>query len=69
MVTVFDPKGDVDLLRRIDADVEGARRLGEFFMFHLGHPDISVCFYRLGIDKEIAWSAAWSARKRWDVKR
>lgn len=40
VVIVFDPKGDVDLLRRVFAEAERAGRGGEFFMFHLGHPDI-----------------------------
>ena len=41
VVIVFDPKGDIDLLRRIYAESQRAGRADEFFMFHLGHPEIS----------------------------
>ncbi|MFO1333459.1 MAG: type IV secretion system DNA-binding domain-containing protein, partial [Piscinibacter sp.] len=48
VVIVFDPKGDVDLLRRVFAEAERAGRGGEFFMFHLGHPDISARYNPVG---------------------
>ena len=48
VVIVFDPKGDIDLLRRIYAEAERAGRLGEFFMFHLGHPEISARYNPVG---------------------
>ncbi len=48
VVIVFDPKGDVDLLRRIYAEAERAGRLDAFFMFHLGHPDISARYNPVG---------------------
>lgn len=40
MVIVFYPQCDIDLLRRIFAEAERAGRLGEFFVFHLGHRQI-----------------------------
>ena len=48
MVIVFDPKGDTDLLRRIYAEAERAGRSGEFFVFHLGHPEISARYNPVG---------------------
>jgi conjugative coupling factor TraD (TOL family) len=42
VVIVFDPKGDADLLRRVYAEAQRAGRADAFFMFHLGHPDISA---------------------------
>ena len=48
VVIVFDPKGDIDLLRRIYAEAERAGRSGEFFMFHLGHPEISASYNPVG---------------------
>lgn len=48
VVIVFDPKGDVDLLRRVYAECQRAGRLDAFFMFHLGHPDISARYNPVG---------------------
>ena len=48
VVVVFDPKGDVDLLRRVFAEAERSGRAGEFFMFHLGHPEISARYNPVG---------------------
>jgi conjugative coupling factor TraD (TOL family) len=48
VVIVFDPKGDVDLLRRVFAEAERVGRAGEFFMFHLGHPEISARYNPVG---------------------
>ncbi|MCG5526713.1 type IV secretion system DNA-binding domain-containing protein, partial [Ectothiorhodospira haloalkaliphila] len=42
VVIVFDPKGDADLLRRMYAECKRAGREQQFYMFHLGHPDISA---------------------------
>jgi len=47
-VIVFDPKGDIDLLRRIYAESQRAGRADEFFMFHLGHPEISARYNPVG---------------------
>ncbi len=48
VVVVFDPKGDVDLLRRVFAEAERSGRAGEFFMLHLGHPEISARYNPVG---------------------
>ena len=48
VVIVFDPKGDADLLRRVYAEAERAGRADAFFMFHLGHPDISARYNPVG---------------------
>lgn len=41
VVIVFDPKGDVELLKRMYAEAKRAGRLQDFYFFHLGYPDIS----------------------------
>lgn len=48
VVIVFDPKGDFDLLRRTYAEAKRAGRLGQFFMFHLGHPELSARYNPVG---------------------
>ena len=48
VVIVFDPKGDADLLRRIYAEAKRAGREREFYMFHLGHPEISARYNPIG---------------------
>lgn len=48
VVIVFDPKGDVDLLRRVFAEAERAGRAGEVFLFHLGYPEISARYNPVG---------------------
>jgi len=48
VVVVFDPKGDQDLLRRVYAEAKRAGRAGEFFMFHLGHPELSARYNPVG---------------------
>lgn len=48
VVIVFDPKGDADLLRRVYAEAERAGRSDAFFMFHLGHPEISARYNPVG---------------------
>ena len=48
VVIVFDPKGDADLLRRIYAEAQRAGRGDAFFMFHLGHPEISARYNPVG---------------------
>jgi conjugative coupling factor TraD (SXT/TOL subfamily) len=47
-VIVFDPKGDIDLLRRIYAEAKRCGREGQFYLFHLGHPDISARYNPVG---------------------
>ena len=48
VVIVFDPKGDADLLRRVYAEAKRAGREDEFYMFHLGHPEISARYNAIG---------------------
>lgn len=48
VVIVFDPKGDADLLRRMYAEAKRAGREKEFYVFHLGHPEISARYNPVG---------------------
>ncbi|HCR1418054.1 type IV conjugative transfer system coupling protein TraD [Pseudomonas aeruginosa] len=48
VVIVFDPKGDADLLKRMYVECERAGRLDEFYVFHLGHPDLSARYNAVG---------------------
>ncbi|PMV22640.1 MULTISPECIES: type IV conjugative transfer system coupling protein TraD [unclassified Pseudomonas] len=45
---VFDPKGDAELLKRMYVEAKRAGRLGEFYVFHLGHPEISTRYNAIG---------------------
>ncbi|MFP1908165.1 type IV conjugative transfer system coupling protein TraD [Lonsdalea quercina] len=47
-VIIFDPKGDADLLRRAYAEAKRAGREDEFYVFHLGWPDISARYNAIG---------------------
>lgn len=47
-VIVFDPKGDVDLLRRMFAEAKRAGRLEHFHVLHLGFPAISERYNPVG---------------------
>lgn len=48
VVIVFDPKGDADLLRRVYAEAKRAGRAKDFYMFHLGFPDVSARYNAIG---------------------
>ena len=48
VVIVFDPKGDADLLRRIYDETKRAGRLDDFYIFHLGFPEISARYNAIG---------------------
>jgi len=48
VVICFDPKGDIDLLRRMHAEARRAGRLDQFHIFHLGFPDISERYNPVG---------------------
>ncbi|QQC64355.1 type IV conjugative transfer system coupling protein TraD [Paraburkholderia ginsengisoli] len=48
VVIVFDPKGDADLLKRMYVEAKRAGRDGEFYVFHLGWPDISARYNAVG---------------------
>lgn len=45
---VFDPKGDADLLIRMYIEAHRAGRMNEFYVFHLGWPDISARYNAVG---------------------
>ncbi|NRF59862.1 type IV conjugative transfer system coupling protein TraD [Citrobacter braakii] len=48
VVIVFDPKGDADLLKRMYVEAKRAGREGEFYLFHLGWPEISSRYNAVG---------------------
>jgi conjugative coupling factor TraD (SXT/TOL subfamily) len=48
VVIVFDPKGDVDLLRRVYAEAVRSGRADAFFMFQLGHPEFTARYKPVG---------------------
>lgn len=48
VVIIFDPKGDADLLKRAYAETKRAGREDEFYVFHLGWPDISARYNAVG---------------------
>lgn len=45
---VFDPKGDVDLLKRMYAEAKAVGREGKFYIFHLGFPKNSCRYNAIG---------------------
>lgn len=47
-VIVFDPKGDAELLRRMYLEAKRTGRLDKFYVFHLGHPNISARYNPVG---------------------
>lgn len=48
VVIVLDPKGDADLLKRMYVEAKRAGREGEFYIFHLGWPEISARYNAVG---------------------
>ncbi len=48
VVIVFDPKGDAGLLRRVYAEAKRAGRTKDFYMFHLGFPQVSARYNAIG---------------------
>ena len=67
VVIVFDPKGDADLLKRMYVEAKRAGREGEFYVFHLGWPDISARYNavgRFGRISEVATPQALTALRR-----
>ena len=48
VVIVFDPKGDADLLRRVYAEAKRAGRADDFYLFHLGYPELSARYNAIG---------------------
>lgn len=45
---VIDPKGDAELMLRMYAECARAGRLDQFYMFHLGYPEISARYNGIG---------------------
>ncbi len=45
---MFDPKGDVNLLKRMYVEAKRAGRESEFYVFHLGWPDLSARYNAVG---------------------
>lgn len=45
---VIDPKGDPGLMLRCYAEAKRAGRLDHFYLFHLGHPEISARYNAIG---------------------
>lgn len=48
VVVVIDPKGDADLMRRMYAEARRAGRLDQFYLFHLGFPEVSARYNAIG---------------------
>jgi len=48
VVIIFDPKGDADLMKRAFAEARRCGREDEFYVFHLGWPDISARYNAIG---------------------
>ncbi|OOF72439.1 type IV conjugative transfer system coupling protein TraD [Rodentibacter caecimuris] len=48
VVIFIDPKGDADILKRMYAEAKRAGREKEFYVFHLGWPDISARYNAVG---------------------
>ena len=48
VVIVFDPKGDAALLQRVYAEAKRARREDQFYLFHLGYPELSARYNAVG---------------------
>lgn len=63
VVIVFDPKGDVALLKRMYAEAKRAGREEQFYMFHLGYPDISARYNPVGTFSKITEVATRTANQ------
>ncbi len=48
ITVIFDPKGDADLLATIYQCCKDCGRLDDFYMFHLGYPEISARYNGVG---------------------
>lgn len=55
---VLDPKGDAELMLRMHAEARRAGREDQFYMFHLGYPDISARYNGIGSFSRITEVAA-----------
>ncbi|RMX08139.1 conjugative coupling factor TraD, PFGI-1 class [Corticibacter populi] len=48
VVIIIDPKGDADLMLRVQAEARRAGRLEQLYLFHLGYPEISARYNGIG---------------------
>lgn len=48
VVIVVDPKGDADLMLRLYAEAQRTGRADQFYLFHLGYPEISARYNGIG---------------------
>ncbi|WP_075339301.1 type IV conjugative transfer system coupling protein TraD [Yersinia enterocolitica] len=48
VTVMFDPKGDADLLKRMWTEARRSGRENEFYVFHLGWPDLSARYNAIG---------------------
>ncbi len=48
VVIVFDPKGDAGLLKRIYTEAKRSGRAKDFYLFHLGYPEVSARYNAIG---------------------
>ncbi len=48
VVIVIDPKGDAELMLRMQAEARRAGREDSFYLFHLGYPEISARYNGIG---------------------
>ena len=58
VVIVIDPKGDADLMMRMYAEAHRAGRGNQFYLFHLGYPEISARYNGIGNFSRITEVAA-----------
>lgn len=63
VVIVFDPKGDVALLKRMYVEAKRAGREDQFYMFHLGYPEISARYNPIGTFSKITEVATRTANQ------
>ncbi|MCY3626605.1 MAG: type IV conjugative transfer system coupling protein TraD [Gammaproteobacteria bacterium] len=47
-VLVFDPKGDIKLLQRVYTEAKRVGREQDFYIFHLGYPEVSCRYNAIG---------------------
>lgn len=57
-VIVIDPKGDAELMLRLYAEAKRSGRLDNFYLFHLGYPEISARYNGIGNFSRITEVAA-----------
>ncbi|MBB1334016.1 type IV conjugative transfer system coupling protein TraD [Pseudoalteromonas sp. SR41-6] len=63
VVVIFDPKGDGELLRRVIYECKSADRLDEFYMIHLGFPELSHAYNPIGDYQKITEVAGRSTNQ------